>query len=321
MKKKDKINRRKFMKLTVMGAATTGLAAIMVYSERFLSETPVVFSEDIKNTFAKCGACSHTLFYLLNREFGHPKVIMERASDPLAGGLMMKQQQCGMLWGATLATGAESYRRNNNSDQAVAAAITGAQYLVQSFSARAKTVNCLEIVNADITSSFDVAKLMLKSLPSGFKNMVCMNLAEKWAPEAVQSAKKGLSDKSTKMTQQPMCCACEVAKKMGAGDEETVMVAGFSGGLGLSGHACGALSAAIWLNTLTWCSKNPGESGSLNPTSKEILNTFFSATGSEMLCHKITGRRFNTLEEHSDFVQNGGCAGLIDKLTANFKMT
>ena len=29
------------------------------------------------------------------------------------------------------------------------------------------------------------------------------------------------------------------------------MVAGFAGGLGLSGNGCGALAAAVWMNALT----------------------------------------------------------------------
>ena len=44
------------------------------------------------------------------------------------------------------------------------------------------------------------------------------------------------------LLQEPISCASEVAAKMGASDEEMVMVAGFAGGLGLSGNACGALA-------------------------------------------------------------------------------
>jgi hypothetical protein len=147
-----------------------------------------------------------------------------------------------------------------------------------------------------------------------------MNLAEKWAPEAFQSAKEGLSDKQTILSQQPICCACEVSKKMGASDEEMVMVAGFAGGIGLSGHACGALSAAIWLNTLAWCRKHPGKSGYSNPNSEEILKTFYGATDSEMLCHKISGKRFKTISDHTKFINNGGCHKLINELATKYQM-
>ena len=69
---------------------------------------------DTKRLFLKKGTCSHTLFYILNREFGYLKEDAERASDPLAGGLAQEGYQCGMLWGSTLGAGAESFRRNED---------------------------------------------------------------------------------------------------------------------------------------------------------------------------------------------------------------
>ena len=66
--------------------------------------------KDGKKVFRKLGTCSRTFFYILNREFGHPRELEERASDVLAGGIMQKGHQCGMLWGASLAIGAEAYR-------------------------------------------------------------------------------------------------------------------------------------------------------------------------------------------------------------------
>jgi hypothetical protein len=326
VKKKKKMNRRKFIKLTAAGAATTGVAALMIYSDRLFKKTPdlkhnsITVPQDVKKTFAKCGACSHTFFYLLNREFGHPRLNEERASDPLAGGLMNKQHQCGMLWGATLAVGAEAFRRYPDRNQAQVKAMTVTQHLVESFSNRAKTVNCRDIIGFDISNRLDVVKFMIQSLPGGFSNSVCMNLAEKWAPEAIQSAKEGLSDKLTNIPQPPLNCAVEVAKKMRASDEEMVTVAGFAGGIGLSGHACGALGAALWLNTLAWCRKHPGQSGYSNSNTKKILETFYGATDSEILCHKISGRRFKTIDQHAEFIKNGGCHKLINELASNYKI-
>nr|NQU91272.1 hypothetical protein [Bacteroidota bacterium] len=63
----------------------------------------------IKKKFLTVGACSHLLFHILNREFGHPKEDEEYASDPLAGGIMQQGYQCGLLWGSALAVGAEAY--------------------------------------------------------------------------------------------------------------------------------------------------------------------------------------------------------------------
>jgi hypothetical protein len=267
---------------------------------------------DTKDIFWKCGACSHAFFYILNREFGHLKETEERASDPLAGGLECGQQ-CGMLWGSTLAVGAESFRRYDDCDQAIAAAITTTQAVMESFSNRAKTVNCRDIIGCDLSSKVGMVKMILKTFLrfGGPKNSVCFNLAEKWAPEAIQSAAEGFAHELPVLSQPLISCAAEVAKKMGASDEEMVMVAGFAGGMGLSGYACGALGAAIWMNALTWCKNHPGE---VPPRGTKTVQLFREMTGQEMLCHKITGRHFRTLNEHTEFIKNGGCDKLINAL-------
>jgi len=304
-----KIDRRKFLQVTAAGAVAAGAATLLANSDWLFAKT---YPEDTKKLFEKCGACSQTFFCLLNREFGHPKKTEELASDPLAGGLMSLQYQCGMLWGAALAAGAESFRRYEH-NQAINKAIASTKNIAESFSKRAKTLNCRDIT-CDFANKFDMAEFMLKSIPGGFTNMVCMNLAEKWAPEAIQSAKEGLTAKQTDLPKLPLSCASEVAKKMGANNEEMVIVSGLAGGLGLSGQACGALGAAIWISSLEWCKKHPGKSGYSNPNAKEILNAFKVETGSEFLCQKISGQRFKTIGEHTEFVENGGCNNLINVL-------
>ncbi|MGD2033608.1 MAG: C-GCAxxG-C-C family protein [Bacteroidales bacterium] len=94
------------------------------------------------------------------------------------------------------------------------------------------------------------------------------------------------------------------------------MVAGFAGGLGLSGNACGALSAAIWMKLLAWCRKHPGKSPPYfnNREAKKTMNAFYQATDSKILCHEICGQCFSSLNDHSDFIKNGGCAELINAL-------
>jgi len=280
-----------------------------------MEETKTILS-DTKKVFRKCGTCSHTFFYLLNRQYGFPKESEENASDLLAGGFMNTGHQCGMLWGASLAIGAESYRRNNISDQAIASAITATQSILKSFSDRTKTVNCREFTHCDLTSRYGMFKLGLKTILGGVVNSPCFNLAKKWAPEAIQAANEGLSQEQTETQSHPLSCASEVAKKMGASDEEMITVAGFAGGLGLSGNACGALSAALWLKILAWCRKNPGKTPPYikNQDAKNLLNLFYSATDSEILCHKISGQKFKTINEHSEFVKNGGCEKLIKLL-------
>jgi len=314
MTNEKKINRRKFLKMSAAGAGTACAAALFLNSGRLFNTTDGKILQDAKKTFAKCGACSQTFFHLLNHEFGYPKKTEEQASDPLAGGLLMTQNQCGMLWGATLAAGAESFRRFKNHNQAVFMSLTASQSIVESFSSRAKSVNCRDIIGCDVENQVEIVNFMLKSLPGGFNNMLCMNLAEKWFPEAVRAANKGLIAKQSDYSQPCINCASEVAKNMGAGDEEMVTVAGLAGGIGLSGNGCGALGAAVWLSSLKWCEENPGKSGYENPKSKEILKAFNEITNSEIVCSKVSGQTFNSINDHTEYIKNGGCKNLINIL-------
>jgi len=268
-----------------------------------------------RKVFWKCGACSHAMFHLLNHEFDNPKENEEKASDLLAGGIAQKGYQCGMLWGAALAVGAESFRRNSDKNKAMASAIAASQYLVESFTKRTKSVNCRDITKVDWENKFDMAIYMVKTIMQGFIYSPCFNLIVKWTPEAIQAANQGLSVKPVQ-DQSCVSCASEVVKKMGASDEEAVMVAGFAGGIGLSGNACGALSATIWYKMLDWGKKNPGKTPSYfnNQDAKIILRAFYIQTDSEILCNKICGKQFKSIDEHSEYIRSGGCGKLIDSL-------
>jgi hypothetical protein len=267
---------------------------------------------DAKKIFRKKGTCSQTLCYLLNREFGRPRENEERATDPLAGGIMQRGQQCGMLWGASLAAGAESWRRHADRDQAMAGAIAATQRLMESFVRRTGSADCREITGCDWRKPFSIAKYMLSG-----KMFACFDLAATWAPEAIATAGTDLARaKFVALSRPPLNCASEVVRKMGASDEEMVMVAGFAGGLGLSGNGCGALAAAIWMNVLAWCRKHPGKRPPYfrNPEARKALRAFDAATGAEILCRKICGRDFKTLDEHAEFIEDKGCAKLLDAL-------
>jgi hypothetical protein len=279
-------------------------------------EQPVSKINDTKQVFRKSGTCSRTFFHLLNREFNHQKVNEETAADPLAGGLMQKGHQCGMLWGATLAIGVESYHRCKHPDDAIYLTLKATKNITNSFKKTAKTINCRDITKCNLDSFFGMTKFMIKTQIKGMNNSTCFNLAEKWAPKAIESAKKGLTQHEKEESKQVLSCASEVVKKMGGSEEEMVIVSGFAGGLGLSGNACGALSAAIWMNSLVWSKEHPGKSAWSNPVAKKTLKKFLANTDSEMLCHKICGQRFKTIEDHTAFVKNGGCSKLIDTLSS-----
>jgi len=277
--------------------------------------TSIKQQNDAKAVFKKCGTCSRTFAHILNREFGHIKEHEERALNPLAGGIMNQGFQCGMLWGAALAVGAEAYRKHQDPNKAIATAVTATQQIVDSFEERSSTADCKEIIGYDLTSFMGVTKFMLKIAFQGMDNSHCFTMAEQWAPEAVAAATKGLSQ-PVSFPQEPLSCASEVVRQMGGSAEEMVMVAGFAGGLGLSGNACGALSAALWKKMLDWCRANPGKNPPYfnNKTAKKMLKAFKAATADTMLCSEICGQEFKNLGSHTAYVNNDGCKAILDVL-------
>lgn len=317
------MNRRKFVKDSAIAATAAGTLLLTAGSglKSLASTIPVSGlkpASDTKDVFKKCGACSHTFFYLLNRDFGHLRENEERASDPLAGGLMMGHQ-CGMLWGSSLATGAESFRRNGCSARAIESTITTTRMLMTSFTVQTGSVNCEDVIGFNVGKKSGIARMMVKILlQGGMKNSTCFKLADRWAPEAIMTASAGLAATPDTSLQMPLSCASEVVRKSGGSEEEITMVSGFAGGLGLQGHACGALAAALWKQTLTWCKDHPGENPSQFSRMKmtALMKSFEKVTGSEMLCKKITGQSFESPGHHSEYLRNGGCRELIEQLAA-----
>ena len=58
---------------------------------------------------------------------------------------MQQGYQCGMLWGAALAAGAQAYRLYGPGPQAESEAILAAQRLVEAFRSRNKQIDCFEL--------------------------------------------------------------------------------------------------------------------------------------------------------------------------------
>lgn len=249
---KSIIDRRDF----ILKSAKCSACLAFLPIQETLSNTSALMRDknDTKKIFLKKGTCSQTFYFLLNREFGHNKEDEERAIDPLAGGIMQKGYQCGMLWGTSLATGAESYRRNKNESDAISQSIIATQRLMNSFVDKTQTTDCRVITNIDFSKKLSLLKMIF------FKTGDCLRLAKRWTPKAINAAREGLSDEKSSQTRECISCATELARRMGASDEEMISVSGLAGGFGLSGNAYGALGAAIWLKTLYWCRQNPGKS-------------------------------------------------------------
>lgn len=263
----------------------------------------------IKRKFIKLGTCSRTLGYIMNQEFENPREDAERALDPLAGGILRNGYQCGMLWGASLAAGIEAYNKHNDLDKATALAIEATQEIMKSFSSRTGHIDCYDITDTDWKSNKSYAKYMVTG-----RFLACFKLAQKWAPEAIEAARESLSRDTSEQTEKCRSCASMVVEKMGATEEEMAMVAGWAGGMGLSGNACGAMVAAMWMHTLKLCKETPGKSFYNAQINQDTLENFYKVTDYKILCSEITEKEFASPGDHTEFLDKGGCKELIEAL-------
>lgn len=249
--------------------------------------------------FLKNGACSKTMMNVLDNEFGQPMPTEERASLPLAGGLM-QGYQCGMIWGATLAAGAKAYEMYGPGARAEEAAMRAARRIVESFRDLNGETDCLDITDTDPRNGWQVFyNFFVKG-----GTVRCIKRAVDYAPVAFRAIQEGLSERDDASRCHPESCAAKLARRMGASEKHAVMAAGLAGGIGFSGGACGALGAAIWLS---------GMQGGEDRT-EAIMDRFLKATDYEVECEKILGRKFEGVEDHAFHLATGGCEKVLEAL-------
>lgn len=243
----------------------------------------------------------------MNRAFGCPSKAEERAAGPLAGGIVRNGYQCGMVWGSALAAGAEAYRRFGAGHLAERASLIAAQRIVDSFRAQNGAVDCFDLTNTDFGSTAQIWRYLLSGKPIG-----CFRMAARYAPVAFVEIRAALGGEQADAPTVPVSCAAVVARRLGASDSQAVTVAGFAGGIGLSGGACGALGAAVWLDALN----GGGDYKALEARATRIVDRFLGAAGHTFECSEIVGRRFADVEDHAAHLGGGGCAGLLGALSA-----
>jgi hypothetical protein len=254
---------------------------------------------------------------VLDNAFDHPLKSEERASVPFAGGIKQHGYQCGMIWGAALAAGAQAYRLHGPGPQAETRAVIAAQRIVESFRTQNKFINCLEITEIDKSSS-TMQMIMFFLIKGG--TIGCLRMASRYAPVAFSEINSALAEKSIDVPSSPVSCAAMLAQKMGVSDMHTVMAAGFAGGIGLCGGACGALGAAIWINGMNIRKEqgvdNLWKDKTFSSRFDELIDKFLKKTDYEFECSKIVGRKFENIGDHADYLHDGGCSEIIELLAA-----
>lgn len=254
---------------------------------------------------------------VVDSSFDHPMELEEGAVAPLAGGILGNGYQCGMLWGAALASGAQAYRLFGAGAHAETQAVLASKRLVDTFRIRTKHIDCSEIteLNWRGSSTRSLAAQVLKFFLKGGP-IVCFSISASYAKLAFKETNAAFSESSLETPPPPVSCAGMLVKKMGASDLHTVMAAGFAGGIGLSGGGCGALGAAIWLTGMSYIKQNNKKPGLGNPVASAVMERYLESADYEFECSKIVGRKFENIAEHASYLRAGGCAKIIDTLAA-----
>ncbi len=249
---------------------------------------------------------------VVDASFDNPLRLEEKATMILAGGVANQGYQCGMLWGAALAAGAQAYQLLGSGPQAEAAAMIATQKLVASFGSRTKNeINCHEITEMNFQGEnavLPILKFLAKGGPIG-----CFRMAARYAPEVRKVINTALSEATFEAPSPPISCTALLAEKMGVSEKHVVMAAGLAGGIGFSGGACGALGAAIWVTGID----HTGEEIGLNITNSwasEVIESFLESSDYEFECAKIVGRKFDDVNDHANYLCNGGCSKIIETL-------
>jgi hypothetical protein len=249
---------------------------------------------------------------VVDASFKNPLEVEEQATMPLAGGIANMGYQCGMIWGAALSAGAQAYRLYGPGPKAEVAGIVAAKRLLTAFRHHTKNeINCLEISHLDMQGDFDAGKILkffVKGGPIG-----CFRMAARYAPDVRSEIDSVFSKDGFEAPESPVSCAAMLAKKMGVSEQHATMAAGFAGGIGLSGGACGALGAAIWINALNQPSEIEAFSYS-GTWVEDTIEMFLESSDYEFECSAIVGRMFDDVGEHAEYIRAGGCANIMDAL-------
>jgi hypothetical protein len=235
----------------------------------------------------------------------------EQASAPLAGGILQYGYQCGMIWGAALAAGAQAYRLFGPGPQAETKAVMAAQGVVESFRVLNDDINCLGITGIDKSSS--MAQMMTYFFVKGGL-IRCLRRSAKYAPVAFSEIDTALSEKYVKALTPPVSCTALLAQKMGASDLHTVMAAGLAGGIGLCGGGCGALGAAIWITRMNNPKEGANQLDFEDPRALATIDSFVKCTDHKFECSEIVGRKFTSIDDHAGYLRDGGCSEIIEVL-------
>lgn len=244
----------------------------------------------------------------------------EQATLPFVGGIRQYGYQCGQVWGAALAAGARVHQQIGDGEEAQVRILMASQKLVEAFREESGEVNCHEItsLNKDSTNMDMVKYFLLKGGSIG-----CFRMASHYAPLAYDIIEESLAVRDVHIPSAPVTCTAHLAQQMGACEKHQTMSAGLAGGIGLSGEACGALGTTVWIKAMQLKREAPEldlwKDESFGAWFEATVETFLAASDYEFECADIVGRKFESVDDHAEHVQQGGCSKILEALSATVK--
>lgn len=283
-----------------------------------------------KNWWHQCISCSEAAMTTQMRSFGLEAPAYEQAIHAFSGGFMHSGAACGLLTGAALAAGFLAKERFHDEETRIEATLYATIMLAQAHPELTTSINCKDITEVSLTTLGGRLSYLLKG-----KGSLCGRLHIKWASQAHEIIEKAFIEFNENRSKKN-CANCAVAtlKKLGPSFgmsvEDATVVAGLAGGVGLLGNVCGALAAGVFALSAAPYLRQTQESrdsqirgalqelwGSAYQGPAKQLQQDFNERFSEVTCSKIVGRKFLDIDDHANFISEGGCKEVIEFVTSH----
>ncbi len=273
--------------------------------------------KETKKVLTKTQNCCLCHIVPIQSHYDVTETDLRKAVTGLAGGLNNNGSTCGAVFGGSinLALIQDATENQETSDVELIRAVGD---YVSSFKDTFGSTKCRDITALNLRSRLGQLQLLLP-----WKKNKCMKQAEFGIKHVMTSDVPSSETKDKSVDHCTSKVWEEIKRKSGYEDKYLERMSRvFTGGIGLSGNACGALSALIMYLGIKYRKLEIGinQSGSskssytrVRNTSNEVIEAFIDEfEGIE--CQTITNEQFMNIDEFNDFRSNIGCERVYDFL-------
>ena len=269
------------------------------------------------DSLVKTQNCSACHIIPTEKMYGLEGTDLKKATTELAGGLNRNGSSCGAIFGGSLNFALRNYiETDEKKKMSDAELLHKIGMFVKSFEDKFKTFRCKEILGLNLRTRRGQLGLLLPN-----KNKNCKNQA-KWGMEYFYHNSNPSTATTIKSIDHCSSRVWDMLKSEKSFDDPYLreLSKGFSGGIGLSGGACGALSSfAMYLGVLFRKMKvQKGEIPEgkksyklLKETTHAILDKFI-ATYQSIDCRDLTQMKLYDINDFNRYREEVGCEKIYD---------